>query len=61
MRGIDKLKTGDFNYMSQETQADGSVLITLSKRGEDKTYKLVVRDLYKPTEEVISEEIIERS
>ena len=59
MTGREKLRLGDFNYMSQEQQPDGTVLITLSKRGEDKTYKLVVKDLYKPTEQVLEEEVIE--
>lgn len=45
--------------MSQEQQADGSVLITLSKRGENKLYKLKVKDLYLPTEQVLSEEVTE--
>jgi len=59
MSGIEKLKTGDFNDMSQEWQSDGSVIITLSKRGEGKSYRFRVKDLYGKDEEVISEEIIE--
>lgn len=59
MSGIDKLKTGDFNYMSQVAQPDGSVEITLTKRGDPHTYKLWVKDLYQPTEQVIKEEITE--
>ena len=59
MRGIDKLKTGDFNDMSQKQLPDGSIKITLVKRGEGKRYILVVKDLYQPTEEVLSEEVIE--
>ena len=51
MEGLKKLKSGDFNDMSQEWQPDGSVIITLSKRGEDKVYKLRVRNLYQPDEE----------
>lgn len=46
MSGIDKLKTGDFNDMSQEWQPDATVIITLSKRGEGKIYKFHVKDLY---------------
>lgn len=61
MRGIEKLKTGDFNHMSQERQPDGSILVTLSKRGEGKVYRFRVKDLYLPTEQVLSEEVIERS
>jgi len=59
MTGIEKLKAGDFNSMSQEWQLDGSVIITLSKRGEGKVYKFRVKDLYKLTEEVLEEEEIE--
>ena len=59
MKGIEKLKAGDFNDMSQEQQDDSSMLITLSKRGEGKVYKFQVRDLYGQNEEVISEEVIE--
>lgn len=59
MTGIEKLKTGDFNNMSQEGQGDGSVIITLSKRGEGKVYKFKVKDLYGPNEEVLEEEIKE--
>jgi len=55
VNGITKLKTGDFNNMSQEEQPDGSILITLSKRGEGKVYKFKVRDLYGPNEEIIEE------
>jgi hypothetical protein len=53
----ERLTRGDFNHMSQETQPDGSVLVTMTKRGDNHVYKLWVRDLYKPTEQVIKEEI----
>lgn len=59
MRGIDKLKSGDFNDMSQDDQPDGSILITLVKRGEGKVYKFKVKDLYGENEEVLSEEVKE--
>lgn len=51
MEGLKKLKSGDFNSMGQEWQPDGSVIITLSKRSENKTYRFRVRDLYGPNEE----------
>lgn len=57
--GLEKLKTGDFNNMSQEKQPDGSILITLSKRGEGKTYRFRVKDLYGANEEVLEEEVQE--
>ena len=59
MRGIEKLKLGDFNTRSDEPQDDGSVIITLSKRGEDKVYRFKVKDLYGENEEVLKEEIKE--
>lgn len=58
MNGIEKLYTGDFNDMTQEWLPDGSVIVTLSKRGEDKTYRFRVRDLYGEHEEVSEEQVI---
>ncbi len=55
----ERLKTGDFNYMSQESQPDGSVLVTMTKRGDSHIYKLWVRDLYRTTEQVIKEAVTE--
>jgi len=54
MEGLKKLKSGDFNYMSQEWQPDGSVIITLSKRGENKVYHFRVRNLYQPGEKEVN-------
>lgn len=54
----ERLKNGDFNDMSQEKQPDGSLLVVMTKRGDDHIYKLWVKDLYEPTEVVIKEEII---
>ena len=53
----DMLATGDFNYMSQQKMPDGSLLVILTLRGDNHIYKLWVRDLYQPTEQVIKEEI----
>lgn len=58
MEGLRKLKSGDFNDMGQEGQPDGSVIITLSKRGENKTYRFRVKDLYGEHEEVLEHEVI---
>lgn len=57
MKGIDKLKAGNFNDMMQEWQPDGTVIITLVKRGEGKTYHFCVRDLYGKEEKVLWEEV----
>ena len=53
----ERLALGDFNDMSQERQADGSVIVTLTKRGDPHVYRMKVRDLYKPTEVVEWEEV----
>lgn len=53
MEGLRKLYTGDFNNMSQEWQPDGSVVITLSKDGEGKTFRFHVKDLFGKNEEVL--------
>ena len=59
MKGIDKLKAGDFNNMSQTDQEGDEVTVQLSKRGEGKLYRFRVKDLYGPNEDVIWEEVIE--
>lgn len=51
--GLRKLKSGDFNDMSQEQLPDGSQIITLSKRGENKTYRFRVKDLYGENEQEV--------
>ena len=53
----ERLRLGLFNTMGQALQPDGSLLVTLTKRGDNHVYRLWVRDLYKPTEVVIREEI----
>ena len=58
MNGLDKLYLGDFNEMHQDWQPDGSVIITLTKRGEGKSYRFHVKDLYSENEEVLSHEVI---
>ncbi len=55
----ERLARGEFNHMSQEKQSDGSVLVTLTKRGDRHIYRMWVKDLYKSTEQVIKEEINE--
>lgn len=58
MEGLRKLYLGDFNAMSQSWQPDGSVIITLSKRGENKTYRFKVKDLYGEHEELLEHKVI---
>lgn len=56
--GIQKLKKGDFNYMGQTWQEGGTLIITLNKRNEGKSYRFAVTDLYGPNEKVLWEEVI---
>lgn len=58
-RGIDKLKAGDFNDLSQEELPGGWIQITLRKRGEDRLYRFQVRDLYGPGEDIRNENVEE--
>ena len=51
MKPIDKYKQGDFNDAHWECLADGSAIITLSKRGEGNVYKFRVKSLYHSDEE----------
>lgn len=59
MKGYERLKTGNFNALDQVEQADGTVVITLHKHGENKKYRLHIKDLYGKNEKVLSDEEIE--
>ena len=56
MEGINRLKTGGLNYIRQETQPDGSVIITSYRRSEGKVYRFCVADLYGKQEKVLWED-----
>lgn len=53
MDGLEKLKSGDFNDMSQKHLPDGSVIITLTSRKWPGVERFRVKDLYGPNEEVV--------
>lgn len=53
MTARDKLRSGDFNTMNVEQQADGSQVITLTKEGDDKVYRFRVRNLCQPDEQEV--------
>ena len=53
------LAKGAFNQMQQRMLPDGKVDITLTRRGDRHRYHLVVRDLYKPNEMVLVDEVLE--
>ena len=59
-KGLRMLYTGDFNAMNQERQPDGSIVVTLSKRGEGKIYRFHVQNLYKENEEILEHEVIDK-
>lgn len=56
--GLRRFYNGDFNYMNQDWQPDGSVIITLAKDGENKSYRFKVRDLCGEHEQVLEHEVI---
>jgi hypothetical protein len=58
MEGISKLYLGDFNSMHVENLPDGSQVITLTKDGEDKTYRFRVKNLYQEDEELLEDEVL---
>jgi hypothetical protein len=59
MKVREMLAKGEFNHMSQEQQSDGSVLVTLTKRGDPHVYRMWVKNLYTKDEEVLKEEVKE--
>lgn len=54
----ERLALGEFNNMDQAHQPDGSVIVTLTKRGDNHVYRMWVSDLYKASEQVLREEIV---
>jgi hypothetical protein len=56
--GQRRLYSGDYNYMSQEWQPDGSVIVTISGGRSDQVHRMHVRDLWGQREEVLTEQII---
>ncbi len=55
----ERLGRGDFNYMSQHVEPDGSTLVTLTKHGDPRIYRMWATGLYTAQERVIREEIKE--
>ncbi len=55
----ERLARGEFNNMSQAVQADGSLLVTLTKRGDPHVYRMWIKGLYTKGEQVIREEVTE--
>ena len=59
MRVREMLANGNFNHMSQSSQPDGSVLVTLTKRGDPHVYRMWVKNLYTKDEVVLKDEVKE--
>jgi hypothetical protein len=59
MKVREMLANGNFNHMSQAPQPDGSVLVTLTKRGDPHVYRMWVKNLYTKDEAVLKEEVKE--
>lgn len=55
---IEKYKSGDWNSMTQVNGAKGSVIITFTKRNDERVYRFCVKDLYGAKEKVLWEEVI---
>lgn len=53
--GLRRLYSGDHNYIQQEWQGDGSVIVTVSGGKPGRTHRLHVNDLYGEHEEVLVE------
>lgn len=53
----ERLARGDFNNMNQHKQPDGSLLVTLTKRGDPHVYKMWITGLYTKGEQVVKEEV----
>lgn len=51
---LKRLHEGNFNYMGQETQPDGSIIITLTKDGEPRSYRFRVQNLYQEGEREVA-------
>lgn len=51
------LADGAFNTMYQISLPDGSVDVTLTRRGDPNVYRMIVCNLYQPDERVIKEEV----
>lgn len=56
--GQRRLYSGNYNYMSQEWQPDGSVILVVSGGKLPFAHRMHVRDLWGPAEEVLSEEVL---
>ena len=53
-----RLYSGDYNYMQQAHQPDGSVIVQISGGRSGQVHRMHVRDLWGEHEEILSEVVI---
>ena len=53
-----RLYSGDYNYLSEDWQPDGSVIVTISGGASGQVHRLHIRDLWGKDETVLTEETI---
>lgn len=56
-KGQQLLYTSQANFIHQDWQADGTVIVTLSRHGDPNEIVMHVSDLYGPNETVINETV----
>ena len=56
--GQRRLYRGEYNYMAQEWQPDGSVIVTIVGGGHPDGRRMHITDLYGPAETVLSDDVI---
>ncbi|MBA7613440.1 hypothetical protein ES703_20689 [subsurface metagenome] len=56
--GQRRLYSGDYNYLFQDRQPDGSVIVTVSGGKSGQAHRMHVRDLWGEHEEVLQEEAL---
>lgn len=56
MSGIDKLKSGDYNYMRYHDNGDGTVTFTIAGRRYSEEYEFTLKKPFTRNEEMIGHE-----
>lgn len=57
--GQRRLYSGDYNYLNQEWQPDGTVIVTVAGGRSGQVHRLHMRDLWGKDEEVLTEESVD--
>lgn len=56
--GQRRLYRGEYNYMTQEWQPDGSVILTITGGGHPEGRRMHIQDVWGPNETVLDEQVI---